>query len=101
MSFTRDWDGTEFDTEDEAYNDYQDNFYLYDDELIEKFMGNISLTDFINWATSQPSFDRQFGVEFDNAVWETFKENYIEHDDDEDDFDPYIVGGGKTQRDFY
>ena len=28
MSFTRDWDGTEFDTEDEAYNDYQDNFYL-------------------------------------------------------------------------
>jgi hypothetical protein len=98
MSFTRDWDGKEFDTEDEAYDDYLDKLYLYDDEFIEKFMGNISLTDFIKWATSQPSFEKEFGEEFDTAMRETFEENYIEH---EDDFDPYIVGGGKTQRDFY
>ena len=48
-----------------------------------------------------PSFEKEFGNEFDTAMRETFEENYIEHDDDEDEFDPYIVGGGLTQRDFY
>lgn len=87
MSFVRDWDtmGPVFETEDEAYEDFLENLYLYIDEVFEEFEKRVSLYKLLMWATQQEDFFKTFGSDYDAAMWQTFEENYPEHEEDYDE----------------
>lgn len=86
MSFVRDWDtmGPLFETEDEAYDDFLENLYLYIDEVFEEFNKRVNLYELMTWATQQDDFFKVFGDDYDTAMRLTFEENYPEHDDDDE-----------------
>lgn len=87
MAFVRDWDnlGPIFETEDEAYDDFLENLYIYIDEVFEEFEKRVSLYKLLMWATQQEDFFKTFGDDYEAAMRLTFEENYPEHE--EEDYD--------------
>lgn len=86
MSFVRDWDtmGPLFETEDEAYDDFLENLYLYIEDVLDEFTARVSLSSLLEWAVQQESFQKNFGDDYDIALRHAFEENYPEHDDDDE-----------------
>lgn len=104
MEYWQRWDNKRFDTEEEAWEDYYNN--EDNQELVDYLLHTVENFDFerlLNWAIQQDGFFEIFQDEIAQARQEAFNASYCnwEEPDDEDDFDPYIVGGGKTQLDFY
>ena len=87
MPFTRDWDDLSpvFETDDEAYDDFLENLYLYIDEVFEESNKRVDLYSLMMWATQQEDFFKAFGDAYEDAMRQTFKENYPEYE--EEDYD--------------
>ena len=104
MKYWQRWDNKCFDTEEEAWEDYYNN--EDSQELVDYLSHTVENFDFerlLDWAIQQDGFFEVFQDEIAQARQEAFNDSYCswEEPDDEDDFDPYIVGGGLTQIDFY
>lgn len=106
MEYWQKWDNTCFSTENEAWEDYLNNEDIQElADYLTHTVENFNYERLVFWALRQSDFWNEFQDEIAQARQEAFNNSYccweVADDEEEDDYDPYIVGGGKTQMDFY